>query len=668
MQIGSWASLWFGLTLPAIILMYLFKRTYMDIPVTSHLLWRRVLRNVEANRPWQKLQNRLLLWLQLLAAALLVVALMQPVLPGGSKAPKHVLLIADVSGSMSTTKEAPEGDGEEYSSRMSEMKQAIRTFIHNEAAGSEVTLLATGSEPEVLLAGEMDDSRLTEEIDQLQPFYGKTAYRETISLAASLTRGETDTEVVVFTDGDWKEASQDILFDVPVRVQPIEAGQAVNAAIQQFGVKAAQEDKVSSASSGSHVTGVTTILNSSNERVEGALNLYGDGKLLLSRQVQWEPKQRASYTFNRLEPAKVYRLQLDTKDDYHADNEAYAFLSPGSNKRVLFIAEGEGNWFLDKGLRLAGAEVVRLQWKSGDGQTPPLPAVTPDLVVVEGSRPPFLSSGAWLKLSQQHPLWEIGASSAAGQQPGIGKIEMLNHPVTRYVSFDGIYIDRIGTADQPAWAQAIVSAGGKGVIWAGTEQGQPRLQFNFSLEDSDLPLKPEFPILISNSLAWLESSAGAGIGRGTAGTAMDVPVALDAVQASWVPVSGLAAEQSRAAIPLEKGKQGFVSMQRLPDVPGLYALEQKGADGQTSRRYLAVTPDPAEGDLQVQKSPDKLFAPGDSVVPPTEHRTAGASQTQTSSGQEITLQDALPWMRMIAGAVLLLIAAEWGVYQRGRSI
>lgn len=80
MGIQSWVSLWFGLTLPAIVLMYMFKRKYVDMAVPSHLLWDRVLRNLEANRPWQKLQNRLLLWLQLLVAALLVFALMQPFL------------------------------------------------------------------------------------------------------------------------------------------------------------------------------------------------------------------------------------------------------------------------------------------------------------------------------------------------------------------------------------------------------------------------------------------------------------------------------------------------------------------------------------------------------------------------------------------------------------
>lgn len=95
MGIGSWAGLWFALSIPAILLMYLLKRKFIDTTVPSHLLWDRVLKNIEANRPWQKLQNRLLLWLQLLAAALLVFALLQPYLwvSGNSGGTSSSLLI-----------------------------------------------------------------------------------------------------------------------------------------------------------------------------------------------------------------------------------------------------------------------------------------------------------------------------------------------------------------------------------------------------------------------------------------------------------------------------------------------------------------------------------------------------------------------------------------------
>lgn len=108
MQFQSLVSLWFGLTLPAIVLMYLLKRKYVDTEVPSHLLWNRVLRSLEANRPWQRLRNQLLLILQLLTAALLVLALMQPWIWAESGAKGHLVLVLDRSASMDALTPDPE--------------------------------------------------------------------------------------------------------------------------------------------------------------------------------------------------------------------------------------------------------------------------------------------------------------------------------------------------------------------------------------------------------------------------------------------------------------------------------------------------------------------------------------------------------------------------------
>ena len=63
---------------PIIVAMYLLKLRREDRRVSSTFLWQRIVRDVEANAPWQKLRRNLLLLLQLLLLLLLALALARP--------------------------------------------------------------------------------------------------------------------------------------------------------------------------------------------------------------------------------------------------------------------------------------------------------------------------------------------------------------------------------------------------------------------------------------------------------------------------------------------------------------------------------------------------------------------------------------------------------------
>ena len=58
-----------------IVVMYVLKLRRRDVVVSSTYLWRQVIRDVQANSPFQKLRKNLLLLLQLVIAALVIFAL-----------------------------------------------------------------------------------------------------------------------------------------------------------------------------------------------------------------------------------------------------------------------------------------------------------------------------------------------------------------------------------------------------------------------------------------------------------------------------------------------------------------------------------------------------------------------------------------------------------------
>src|SRR2546423_6289535 len=75
---NSLSLIWLAPMAGLIVLMYILKLRRRDVVVSSTYLWRQVIRDVQANAPFQKLRKNLLLFLQLLAAALIVLAISRP--------------------------------------------------------------------------------------------------------------------------------------------------------------------------------------------------------------------------------------------------------------------------------------------------------------------------------------------------------------------------------------------------------------------------------------------------------------------------------------------------------------------------------------------------------------------------------------------------------------
>lgn len=723
MGIALWSGLWFGLAIPVILLMYLFKRKYIDTTVSSHLLWNHVLRNIEANRPWQKLQNRLLLWLQLLAAALLVFALMAPYLwvQGGSK---HTIVIIDASASMSTIWDEHAEQGADQAgdtgaesgklgreagslgtqtgselvqqqagktmttglagkdvrqigtiSRMERLKGELSGFTASLSKKSELTLLKLGSKPEVLLSRESDRGKWKQAISALAVDYGVSAYRETLSLAAAMTKDDSEAQVVIFTDGRWMERSDDIVFDVPVSIMTIGDAKDGNAAIEQFGVRSKE-------TSGT-VDGVAIVRNDGSDDLEAKLDLYGDDRLLASRQVVISAGQAVTESFAELPAAEVYRLALSPGDPYLLDNEAYAFQEQHAAPNVLLVSRG--NLFLEKALQLAGASVIRMTpaEEDGDGAVaePKLPEQTPDIIVADGIKPDYMQQGAWAELVSRTPLWTIGGTGDKLQLSS-GELKIEDHPLTRYLSLKDSPTGFLHQAQVPEWAKTIMKIDGLPAIYAGSEAGTARLGFLFALEDSDLPLRPEFPILVHNTVEWLQSGRATGLGRAMVEAKVAIPVSADAKQGGWTPVSGYALLSKAADIPAEVQDGSILAEQTAPAIPGLWRFMQRDVDGnELASYYLQTTASPLESSTQIvwPLQPAAAAQGGEQMEQSGTEAADGAGNStevqESESGQtarageghgDFSSRHSLAFL--IALLAFIVIFAEWGVYQRGRSI
>jgi len=101
------AGLWLGLLAIPILVLHILRPRRPPVEVSSTFLWKAVARPVSVAAPWQKLRPSVLLAAQLLAVALLVAAVAQPVRPTAARLAEHTVFILDASGSMAATDVQP---------------------------------------------------------------------------------------------------------------------------------------------------------------------------------------------------------------------------------------------------------------------------------------------------------------------------------------------------------------------------------------------------------------------------------------------------------------------------------------------------------------------------------------------------------------------------------
>ena len=94
--------------IPLVLAFYLLKLRRDERPVASTLLWHRLVADVEANAPWQKLRRSLLLLLQLMLVLVLAVLAARPFVERPAGLARDLVLVVDASASMGAADEAPD--------------------------------------------------------------------------------------------------------------------------------------------------------------------------------------------------------------------------------------------------------------------------------------------------------------------------------------------------------------------------------------------------------------------------------------------------------------------------------------------------------------------------------------------------------------------------------
>ncbi len=606
-----------ALSIP-ILLLYMLKLRRQDVLVSSTLLWQRLLRDREANAPWQRLRHNLLLLLQLLILALLTLALARPFVPASAVVSGSVVVLLDSSASMQARDVEP--------TRFDAARRAAQEIVAGLGADDVATLVAVGPQPRVLASATNDRAFLRRVLEDAAPTDGPADWEAAFGLAAASLAGAEDTQTVIISDG----ALPETLPPLPGEARFVRVGGggdnlAITALATREGPAGPQA--------------FLRVVNYSDTNAEPLVEFSADGTLFDARRLLVPAYGSADLTLTDLPyDLQVLQAHLIVEDVLLLDNTVWAVHTPPVSGRVLLISGG--NLFLERALgALPGVELTRL---APDQPIPPSQGGTEggyDLYVYDGVVTGTLPTGnLWLIAPSSPPL--IGG--AGGGVGGFFTTTAITRvadddPLLRYVDMSNVHVLQARAMVPPPGARVLVEAEGGALLFV-AERPEGRLAvLTFDLHDSDLPLQIAFPILTANLADWL-------LPRGAARLPATVRPG-DAVPVQPEPetteILVTAPDGARHALPIGEEPPVFAATEQL----GVYLVEQFGqSDTILQSAVLAVN----------------LFDEAESNIVPREVVRVGQAEVTSATREEEGCREFWPWL---AGAALGILVVEWWAYQ-----
>ncbi|HLK58874.1 MAG TPA: BatA and WFA domain-containing protein [Chthonomonadaceae bacterium] len=606
-----------------IVLMYILKLKRKDVIVSSTFLWRQVIRDVQANAPFQKLRRNLLLLLQLIIATLIIFAMARPFLNLAGIGGRSIVVIIDTSASMQSTDVSP--------SRLALAKQKAHELVRSLQPGDMMMILSAYSKPDAVTGFTNEADQLHHEIDALQAHDTPTNMRDALNLAANLvaSREGGTGRIELISDGGFESQSGGNATEPQYTLSNLNLGRThlefhpIGKGHDNVGITAVDFRR----NLGTEKKTVQLLIvthNYSSQPKRFNEEIYAEDNLVEAHEVELPANGEDTQPYDLPEPDSPTRMRvkLDLKDDLAADNEAALILKPRKTLKVLVV--GKENLFLENALKVdPGVEVSRAeQFSSGKGF---------DVVVFNDSAPAKLPEGNYLFLhctSDQAPVKVTGVAdnvAAADWE--------RDHPVLRYVDFGN---DRFGNAlkaDPVGWGRQLAVAESGSLVVAGEKNKMRAVFAGFSLTESMFPLRVAFPIFISNSVRWLGTgNDDSEQGQVRTGDAVTIPAPPGLKRLTITRPDG----STRSVNVGERGGAVFAET----DLVGLYT---------------------SQGDNFSFPFAANLASASESDITPHNSLTITDNPTAASGRKVIDKHELLPLLALLA---LVILCIEWWVFHR----
>jgi len=595
-----------ALTLPAIVALYFLKIRRPTRIVPALHLWPNQIRDRQANVPWQRLRPSWLLFLQLLAAAALVAAAVQPVLPAGASLARHSIVLIDTSASMQATDVTP--------SRLAEAKRQAGTLIDQLGPQDRMSIITVSPTPRIVAAITGDRDALHRALGDVTASNGPADLSSSLGLAAGLVRAGDDARAYLFSDGIVQPLRASFASGLPFPVEYHRVGvSGENVGLTSLTVRSSAQTRAA----------YLHVQNFGQQPRSVSLEWRADNRLLDVRPLTLPAGQSQDLVLPVPADATSVTAHLTGGDVFALDDSATAVATTPRAFRVLLVTPG--NVFLEQALRLRSDlqldVVAPAAYK---------PSAAYAMTVFDRFLPPVVPDGPLLVIDPP-----AGTTLAGAQAVGIGRVRASDagDPLLANVDLQDVHVARSQDLRASTFGRPLITSLQTPLVLVRDEPFRQAL-FGFDLHESDLPLRIAFPILVQNLSEWMLPPSVP-----SHSFHPDEPVTI-VPESGATSVSVIRPDGSRRAL-----AGAAIATFGDTDPTGLYTVEQRVA-GSIQRSWFSVN---------LFADPISQLKPLDRLTLPPTRPTA----VQTTHPGQLEIW---PW---IALAALGVVTAEWLAFHRG---
>ena len=608
-----------------IFLLYMLRLRRTDMNISSTFLWQQLVRDREANAPWQRLRPNLLMLLQLLILLALVLALARPFQEVETITKGRTVVLIDASASMNAT----DVDGQ---TRFDAAKDLALDSLDTLGADDTMTIIRVAEVPEVLAAASRDKRVLRNAIESAEPSGGSADWEAAMTIAAAGARGVDTLSVVILGDGGLVGN----LPDIPGEIRYEKIGEdSNNVAISALSTRSLPNSPPQL---------FTQITNFGAEDTRVIFEIQLDDQLYSSEFYDVAANttediiiENLPEDFSHLEARISKPSSVSVADHLAIDNVAYAVNTEARTGGVLLMTEG--NTFLEnifnsisgveltigdpqRGLRSGEFDLVVLDSWIPTGEMP-----STDILIVNP-----VSSTDFFVLN--------GESIESTIDPVTGGT-LPEDERTRFVNFSDVFIRKFQTLGGIDWATPLVETeAGEPLILAGEFEGQQIAIITFALSDSNLPLNIAWPILVSSLMEWYRPQSAISVNSLAPSDTLTIRPTVEADRVIVTRPDG-----NEITVNLNESLEGvFADTKQL----GFYEIDIQFEGESVQQETFAIN----------------LFDENESFIAPAEEVRIQTNEGETiisSQTEEIGRRDL--WEYLVAIG-LLILGFEWWYYHR----